>query len=407
MYKQDKFFISAWTRSSFDKSPDEKLADWYDLGLTVGMMHFKDEDKPKVKKMLDLAHEKGMKLILCDSRADWKTLTAVGEEKYRIGLADAIAEFGSHPATFGFYIGDEPNAPDFDDAMLAVKINNEMAPHLKAYINLLPWFDWISETMGTKEYAPYLDRVVNEGNCTLYSYDCYVQMYDDKRGYDDYFNNLREYYLASKRNNVPFVNVVLSSGHFDYRCPSKDDMWWQLNTSVAHGAKGISWFLIDMDIIHHNYRNMPINQLGERTEQFAWLSEVNRLFMKYCGKVINTLTIDKCYHVCKAYGGMPLFEPFANLLSVESRNDIPLIVSDFYNDSGEHFYMICNNSPEDNAYISIRVKEGVRLTRCNIDNTVTEISVLTDPIGEQFNVPGHSYSFFLSPGQLALLKENL
>ena len=405
MTKQDKFFISAWNRSVFNKTPEEKISDWYDLGLTVAMAHFTAADKPKVHRLLDLAGERGMMLILGDERAYWKNLTKNGEEKYRADMREAIEEFGSHPATFGFYIGDEPDAPDFDDAMLATKINNEMAPHLTAYVNLLPWFSWIGERMGTKEYAPYLDRVVKEGNCTLLSYDCYTQMYEGKVGYHTYFNNLREYYLASRRNNVPFVNVVLSSGHFDYRCPSKDDMWWQLNTSVAHGAKGISWFLIDMDIIHHNYRNMPINQLGERTEQFAWLSEVNRIFQKYCGKVINTLTIDKCYHVCEAYGGMPLFEPFGNLLGVESRDNIPLIVSDFYNDEGEHFYMICNNCPEKSANVSIRVKAGVNMTRCNIDNSFMPIPALADPIGAQFNVPGQSYNFFISPGQLVLLRE--
>jgi hypothetical protein len=35
-----------------------------------------------------------------------------------------------------------------------------------------------------------------------------------------------------------------------------------------------------------------------------------------------------------------------------------------------------------------------------------DIPALADPIGEQFNTPGQSYNFFLSPGQLALLKEN-
>lgn len=369
------------------------------------MAHYTLAEKHKVGELFDLAEERGMQLILGDERANWRNLTKNGEEKYRADMADAIAEFGSHPATFGFYIGDEPNAPDFDGAMLATKINNEMAPYLTEYINLLSWFDWIGPRMGTDAYAPYLDRVVNEGACTLLSYDCYTQMYEGKTGYDVYFNNLREYYLASKRHNLPFINIVLVSGHFDYRCPSKNDMWWQLNSSVAHGAKGISRFIIEMDRVHQNYRDLPINLLGERTEQYAWLSKVNRTFQKYCGKVINTLTIDKCYHVCEAYGNMPLFEPFKNLLGVESKGNIPLIVSDFYNDMGEHFYMVCNNNPEKSANVSLRVKAGVTFTICNIDNTFMPITALADPIGAQFNTPGQSYNFFLSPGQLAMLKE--
>ena len=63
MKRQDNFFISAWNRSAFNKSPEEKIADWYDLGLTVAMAHYTEEDRPKVKRLLDLADEKGMKLI--------------------------------------------------------------------------------------------------------------------------------------------------------------------------------------------------------------------------------------------------------------------------------------------------------------------------------------------------------
>jgi len=400
-----KYPISFWTTTGFNKAPAEKVDDWHDLGITLAMGPCDLEHKELVYEMLDRARYYDMKVILCDPRTGWRNLTHKGEDEYRKDVAEAIKDFGSHPAMFGFYIGDEPDALDAENAFKAVRINNEMAPHLIAYINLLPWFDWIGPRMGTDAYAPYLDRAVKEGNSKLLSYDCYAQMWEGKKGYKDYFNNLREYYLASKRNNVPFFNIVLSCGHYEYRCPTKDDMLWQLTTSVAHGAAGVSWFFIELPGIWDNYRNAPINQLGDRTEQFGWLREVNCVFNNYCGEIINNLTIDECYHAIEAFGGMPMFEPFGCIIDVKSSSGNPLVISGFHNDEGEKFYVVCNNSPEKSSHVSLKIKGGVKLMAAAYGNTFQHIHHLSDPIGEKMVDPEQSIGFYLAPGQLKLLKE--
>ena len=318
------FTLSAWSCHGIDKSCEEKIKEWHDLGLTVMIAYSNINNWAQTHALLDEAEKYGMKLIIQDWEANVDNLIVCGEEHYRESMAKLIEEFGSHPATFGFYVTDEPDADNIEATLRACAINEELAPHLTAYINLLPWFDWIAERMGAEAYGPYLDRVVKEGKVKLLSYDCYTQAYADKVGYNDYFNNLREHYLASKRHGLPFWNVVLCTGHYDYKCPTKDDLIWQLNTSVAHGAKGVSWFIID-EPDGHNYRNAPINIMGERTPEYYVLSEVNRTFNAYHGKVFSELTIDNCYHVCKAYGGMPLFQPFACVTEIESRNSLPLI----------------------------------------------------------------------------------
>ena len=259
--------------------------------------------------------------------------------------------------------------------------------------------------MGTDAYAPYLDRVV-AGGVKILSYDCYAQMYQNKVGYDDYFNNLREQMLASKRNGVPFWNIVLCAGHYDYMCPSKDDLLWQLNTSVAHGAKGIGWFLLDIPD-GHNYRNAPINLLGERTPEYYALAEVNRTFNEYHGRVFSALEIEECYHVCKAWGGMPLFEPFGCVLEIESRNELPLIASGYSDGEGGKYFSVCNNSTTEVASVTLRVKDDVEIERCYFGNRFGTPTSLTDPVGELYNKGGNTktYTFFLSPGQIALFRE--
>lgn len=397
--------ILAWHYCGFNRSPKQKVEDWHDMGLNIVTAPVDLNHKEIIREALDLAAGYNMKLILFDPRTGWRTLTKVGEEEYRKGVAEAIADFGSHPGVFGFYIGDEPDAPDAADAFKALRINEEMAPHLTAFLNLLPWFDWIGPRMGTDAYAPYLDRASRESNAKILSYDCYAQMWDDKaKAYRDYFNNLREYYENYKRNGMPFINTVLCIGHFSYRCPSKDDLLWQLTTSVAQGAAGVMWFHIEQSDLHANYRNAPINVLGDRTTEFGWMREVNCVFNNYVGEIMATLSIDKCYHVGEAYGGMPLFEPFDNIVDVKS-SETPLIVSSFHNEAGERFYVVCNNSPETSTHVSMKVTGEINLTQCVYGNRFAPISLLSDPIGEKMNVPGQSLGFLLAPGQMALLKE--
>ncbi|MFA6948932.1 MAG: hypothetical protein WCQ72_08110 [Eubacteriales bacterium] len=402
----NKFLISFWNTQDIDDASANEADMWHDLGITVAMSPSCGEgDEEKLTAILDGAQKYGIKVIICDKRANWHSYERLGDAEYRKLFARLNDAYGAHPAVYGFFVGDEPNAPDFEAALAVVRIQNEIAPQLTAYLNLLPWFDWIAERMGTPALAPYLDRAVNESGTKILSYDCYAQMWGSDEGLDVYFNNLREYYENVKRNNVPFVNIILSCGHYNYRTPSKNDMQWQLGTSVAMGARGISWFFVTLPGIWDNYRNAPINQLGERTESFAWLSEVNRVFQNYVGTLMSTLTIDACYHVGRAYGGVAMFEPFGNLLSVSSSDEsVPLIASRFHDNAGGEYYVVCVNSPEKSAYVSMSFTEGLKLSRSVYGGKFAPVTSHTDPIGALDRKEGQSAGVWLAPGQLVVIR---
>lgn len=402
-FNMKKYPISFWNTVGIDDDPVSRVKMWRDLGITLAMSpSYGINDKDKVIALLDEAEKADIKVILCENRASWRVLTQSGEAAYREGFAAALKDYGGHPAVFGFFVGDEPDAPDAANAFKAMKIQNEMAPQLISYLNLLPWFDWIGERMGAKYIAPYLDRVVEEGDAKLLSYDCYAQMWEGDSGWNVYFENLRNYYEAILRHGVPYFNIVLSCGHYAYRCPTKDDMLWQLGTSVAHGAAGVSWFFIELPGIWDNYRNAPVNQLGERTDRFGWLSEVNRVFNNYIGEVMQNLTIEKCYHVTKAYGGMPLFEPFDDIVDVKS--ETPAIISRFRDEEGGVYYLTCCNSPTTSAHVSIKFKRGLSISRCGYGNVFQTVAAHTDPIGATEGEGGENIAVFLAPGQVALFK---
>lgn len=402
-----KYPISFWSTVNMKNAVPDTPDMWRGLGITLAMSpSYAAEDKQEVIKLLDRSAELGIRVIMRDYRTHWRQLTKLGEEGYETLFKEVLADYGSHPAVFGFFVGDEPDAPEAADAFAAMRIQNERAPHLNAYLNLLPWFTWIRTRIGADSLSTYLDRVAAEGKAKLLSYDCYAQMQTEFDGLDAYFENLKEYGLATKRLGIPFFNIVLSCGHYRYRCPTKDDLQWQLCTSAAHGAAGVSWYHIQLTGMQDNYRNAPINQMGERTSAFDDLSEVNRLFNNYCGEVLASLRFDTCYHVGKAYGGVPLFEPFGNVLGVESNDDVPLIFSRFYDAEGKTYYVICCNSPVETTYVSVTLQSGIELKKCGYGNVFRPLSVHNDPVGEKDVRAGQTAGIWLSPGQLVVLKED-
>lgn len=401
------FPIGFWNVLDLEQCGPEWVEHWKDLGITQPMSPTfgPESNRQAMLDILDKAQEYGMRVIVCDYRTNWRVLSTQGEEAYRKLLQEALADFGHHPAVMGFFVGDEPDAPDAADAFKAARIQHELAPYLTPYLNLLPWFDWIGERMGTPALAPYLDRAIREG-VNLLSYDCYTQMWKEDSGWDDYFNNLREYMLAVHRLKVPFQSILLSCGHYYYRCPSEDDMRWQLSTAVAHGAAGISWFFINLPGTWENYRNAPINQFGERTRTFEWLSTTNRLFQALCGNIMTGLTIDRCHHVHKAYGGMPLFEAYGKVREVHSEgNKVPLIFSQFIDKSGGLYWVVVNNSVTECTQAIVRFASGTQLEQCNFGNTFGPVPVHSDPIGQREGEGGETVNLFLAPGQLVLLRE--
>jgi hypothetical protein len=365
----------------------------------------KGSDKQTMLDILDRANKYDMRVIVTDYRTDWRLMTSQGEETYRSLFAQAMEDFGSHPAVMGFYIGDEPNVEDIEDALKAVRIHRELAPKLTPYLNLLPWFDWIGKRMGTPALAPYLDRVVKEG-VSMLSYDCYTQMWDGDQGWNDYFYNLREYYLATRRLSVPFQSILLSIGHYYYRCPNENEMRWQLSTAVAHGASGISWFFINLTDINENYRNPAIDQFGHRTQSFEWLSTTNCLFQSLCGEIMTGLKVSDCYHVNKTYGGMPLFHPFGKVRDISSEHEVPLIISEFKDKEDRLYWMIVNNSMTECTLATIKFVLGTKLQMCKSGNVFGEVPVHTDPIGEREGEGNENVNLWLAPGQLVLLRED-
>ncbi len=120
-----QFPIRFWNYASIEQMDASCVQDWADAGMTVAMSPSFGAEPEHVRKMgeiLDAAHERDIRVILCDQRSYWGALTANGEEAYRREFQQAVEAFGEYPATLGFHVGDEPGSEEFGDACRAFRI---------------------------------------------------------------------------------------------------------------------------------------------------------------------------------------------------------------------------------------------------------------------------------------------
>lgn len=386
----------------------EQVQDWEDLGFTMPITpHFDPEkdNKQEFIALLDAIHAKGMKTIVTDSRSYWRVLTEKGEQAYREGYAALLKDFGGHPAVSGFHVGDEPDAPDFDDACHAVAIQEEMSPGHTAYLNLLPWHYGFEDRGGDMNFDRYLDDYCRKSKTKVISYDCYTQMNPGESGFDMYFNNLRMYWQASLRNKVPFWTILLGIGHFNYRTPSYEDVRWQLSTAAAHGAKGIMWFYIyQFRYGLSNYRNGAVNEHGRRTDVFYRIADNSKTFVDTFGDTLLRLNLDHVWHYGRTYGGFPMFNPDERTKFLTSTNDCPLILSYFTSDTGEDFLMLVNNSVDKNTYAKLTLRGNKKIYMCYVGNEIREISTSGDSPHLEYSDDLTAVGHWLSAGQAILLK---
>ena len=406
------FPMGFWGTQAIDDVPLSDVADWAACGMTLTVAPHYSPDPERKKKLialLDECHKFGIRLILSDSRTTWRG-ASTDTEGYRARVAEAVADFGSHPAVFGFHLGDEPTHQSFPDIRAAAKIQLELAPHLIPYLNHFPGWPRHLPLWGCKSFEEWTHEVIPSLGVPLISVDNYTQMnpVGDDLGIDDYYTGLRVYSEAAAVMNVPFWSIVLSVGHFRYRCPNEDDIRWQLYTSVIHGAKGVIWFYYRMMRSHINYRNAPVNELGEKTETWTWLSRQLRLFHKTYGPLMMRLTHKDSWHLGKVYGGWNEWHegvhPYA--INFISNHNLDGVFSRFTDDEGNEYVAILNNDQRESGMFHLIFDPSVkRLWRTCFGGV--EHDVATDHWDANYRINEHGNIIsgtWLAPGQMEIYR---
>jgi len=358
------------------------VAEWADAGFTVTMGPSFDPSHPEqvqhMGNLLAWAERRGMKLILSDPRTRGPRSSAGGSEvalprEQAARIAAAVAAFARHPAAFGFHIGDEPDLPRMNAHLDCARLTKEAAPRLHPFLNFLPYYSPGLEAAASyptwDDYLAFFSAAAQRGKLDLFCYDCYTQMLADPLGVDIYFGNLRLYREMAWRAGIPFWTTLLAVGHFDYRCPSYDDLRWQFNTAIASGAQGILWFHYYLRGGESNYRLAPVDENWERTATYYHLRHFQKLFHRRYGDLFLRLAPTRVSFWPHPRGGGEMFTPdelVAEIIVdsgafVDPRGALheprdpkhPLLLGEFTDATGGRYVMLVNNSAEKSVRVAL------------------------------------------------------
>jgi len=353
----------------FDK---DAVKDWLDLGCNLPMSFTYDCSKHKSQEILDILDECekfGLKLIICDKRTHFRTLKEIGENRFIEGVRNAFDDFGKHPATFGFFIGDEPTFDELDCFVDAVKIVMNIMPNLVPFANLLPYWGGGSDfdmDIGAKEavHTEAVEKILGESKIPLIGYDQYSQCLEWNRntecGINSYFYVLDKYFELTEKYDIPFFVSLLAVGHWCYRVPTEEDIRWQIYTSLAHGARGIIWFHLYQYNAGNSYVGNPlIGKKRMRSPLFDIIARQQYIFNEYYREYFDSMKLEKVYHVGHIYNSAKRMCEDDVIKSVKGDFSYPTIVS-YYKviDSDKRRVSIVNASQRYSNKITVCFTDG-------------------------------------------------
>jgi hypothetical protein len=284
---------------------------------------------------LDNCQAAGLKAIVSDNRTanyDWSNVDAATA---RNNVSNLVAEVNQHPAVFGYYLRDEPPAAWFPHLEKVASAVREFAPGRWPYINLFPDYAENSQ-LGTTNYAEYLERFITTCHPSIVSYDNYSLM-DDGSLRANYWSNLEAVHAACKKHGINFWNIVLSVAHFNYREPSAADLRFEAYSSLAYGARGLSYFTYFAPPVG-GYRSAPVDQFGNKTQTWQWLQNVNLQVLKLAPTLLR-LTCDDAYHIGQAPSACKGPPTNSLLTGVGGDN---FLVGDFTHSDNSRYVMVVN-----------------------------------------------------------------
>lgn len=317
----------------------EAVKDWKELGFNVAMSFDFDVRVNDKKEMLDILDEckaQGIKLIIRDKRTRYRTYAKTPLDEFRKGVKEAYEDFGKHEATYGFFAGDEPTKEYEQPFIEVLKILIEEMPGLIPFGNLWPYWAGSDFDMLTGRKAEYfyelVDNMLKESKTPLIAYDHYTQCLEDDHnqdvGMNSWYFDLDMFHKVSKKNGIPFWVSALCVGHWCYRVPTEDDFRWQINTALAHGARGIVWFHLYQRGAGNSYRNAPFyGNDFKRTETFTYLARQQDVFRQYYMDQFNKMELTEVYHTGHIYDPAKRFCSDETIREVNGKFSYPTIIS--------------------------------------------------------------------------------
>ena len=220
-------------------------------------------------------------------------------------LEKRISEYSSYPAFCGVYAVDEPGTsyyhPELKDKQGYIEDYVELTKNLTelgvvSYVNLISY----KPQFGKEVYHQYLDEFSSTLEVpylcsTLYPFDDMLDTDDHslpEATLPQYFYQLDSIRAQAEKTKIPYFTYIAAGGSwsdagdsFDSELlyPNEAQFTWNVNTALAYGTKGITYFLA-IQPVHFAYgestefdaqRNGLLGIWGNKTQWWYYAKNVN------------------------------------------------------------------------------------------------------------------------------------
>jgi hypothetical protein len=250
-------------------------------------------------------------------------------------------------AGFNFY--DEPGAGWFATLAKALAISRELAPQLLPYVNLLPSDD-----------ATYYRNFVDVVKPSLISFDRYPLLSEGRED-ANYFHNWSIVRGAALYGDIPSWVYIQTLAYNNHREPTAAELLWQINISLAYGAKGIQYFTYWTPEAARGEGFGPalITVDGKRTPRYDAAKQINTGWLHQVGRELKPLVSESVVHANETPlpNGAVGFAP-TNLISAVSGNSV--VVGTFRSRDAamsDRWVLVANRSHSAQARAVVAVNE--------------------------------------------------
>jgi len=336
------FPISFWVQ------PANTYENWKtaaECGFTVVPVHAATVEEGR--QVLDWLQEFGILGMIADPRINHKMTENRG---WKEAIQQVVEAYQDHPALLGYYVTDEPGYDRFEALAKIIKTFRKLDDKHVAFINLFPNYA-SADQLGTISYDRHVETYLDIVKPELLSYDHYALMeYGDR---PEYFPNLETIRAHALRVGIPFMNIFLSTPHFNYRDPSPADLRWQVYTSLAYGAKAIAYFTyVTPDV--ENYRNGPISIYNLKTPKYDMVRQLN-LEVQRLGPWLLGLTSTGVYHTGCVPAGCDMLCG-CGLVAEANGAGRDLLVGEFIDADKHPWVMVMNKDREHAAWVTLKLR---------------------------------------------------
>ena len=329
------------------------------------------------------------------------------EEEIKLRVQYLHDRYANYPALAGLNLFDEPHRSYFGRLRLAKdEVEQQFAGAELPYVNIWPSYA-SPNALGTKTYQRYLELYFSEVSPSVLSFDHYPLL-SRNRITSDYFYNWAVIRRFSLKFDVPSWVFIQSMG-FDgsglglakRRTPDENEIFWQINVSLAYGAKGIQYFTYwtPDNSPQIKFGDALVARDGTSTPRYGYATNAND-YLRVVGKVLLPLTPQSDVvhaRVRRLPRGAKKFKADGYVRAVSGS---PIILSRFKDPNGgtERYLFVANRS-------FLKAAE----TRLTLSGLVSGVSEVNSETGQPGPVtltgdPPRNLSLRIGPGRARLYR---